>query len=105
MYTFTLKSCASLHRKSVTIGPVRQSPCTNGCDLGFNKSLDSRLPRVRDFDLDRFEEQILEAWEEYPGEKLHDLFDMKSRVLECILTSDPPGGNSFKLPHRSANEK
>ena len=60
---------------------------------------------VRDFDLDRFEEHILEAWEEYPGEKLHDLFDMKSRVLECILTSDPPGGNSFKLPHRSANEK
>ena len=38
-------------------------------------------------------------------EKLHDLFDMKSRVLECILTSDPPGGNSFKLPHRSANDK
>ena len=76
-----------------------------GCDLGFNKSLDSRLPRVRDFNLDKFEEQILEAWDEYPSEKLDDLFDMKSRVLQCILSSNPPGGNNFAMPHRSADEK
>ena len=62
-------------------------------------------PAVRDFNLDNFEQQILDAWKEYPSEKLNDLFDMKSRVLECILTSDPPGGNNFTMPHRSAAEK
>ena len=36
----------------------------------------------------------------YPSEKLDDLFDMKNRVLECILSSDPPGGNTFDMPHR-----
>ena len=82
-----------------------QSPETNGCDLGFNKSLDSLLPRVRAFDWEEFEDQILEAWDGYPSEKLDDLFDMKSRVLECILSSDPPGGNTFDMPHRYAAEK
>ena len=39
----------------------------HACDLGFNKSLDSRLPRKREFDLDKFEDQmIMEAWQEYP---------------------------------------
>ena len=53
-------------RRGKQVGPeikvadqCAQSPDTNGCDLGFNNSLDSRLPRVRDFDLDKFEEQIL----------------------------------------------
>ena len=82
-----------------------QSPETNTLDLGFNKSLDSRLPQVRDFNLDKFEDQILQAWDEYPSEKLDDLYDMKSRVIECILTSNPPGGNNFTMPHRAAADK
>ena len=61
------------------------SPCTNGCDLGFNKSLDSRLPHRRSFDLDAFERQLLQAVKEYPAEKLNAIFDMKSRVIECII--------------------
>ena len=65
-------------------------------------TLDSRLPRVRDFFLDKFDEQIDKAFEDYPEEKLDALFDMKIRVLECIRTSNPPGGNNFKLPHRKA---
>ena len=36
-------------------------------------------------------------------EKLSDLFDMKQRVLAEIVKDG--GGNSFKLPHRSAAEK
>ena len=36
-----------------------QSPCSNTLDLGFNKSLDSRLPKKRSFDLDKFEDEIL----------------------------------------------
>ena len=51
-----------------------QSPDTNTLDLGFNKSLDSTLPKVRSFDLDKFEEEILEAWDIYPEDKLDDLF-------------------------------
>ncbi|KAL1514867.1 hypothetical protein AB1Y20_003950 [Prymnesium parvum] len=38
------------------------SPDTNALDLGFNKSLDSRLPRVRSYDLDEFERQIVAAF-------------------------------------------
>ena len=85
-------------------GQAAQSPCTNTLDLGFNNSLDSRLPKMRSFDLDEFEGEILEAWEEYPEDKLHDLFDMKLRVLKEIVVKDK-GGNSFKLPHRTAAEK
>ena len=78
---------------------------TNTLDLGFNKSLDSRLPKIRSFDLDAFEQQILDAFDEYPQEKLDSLCDMKQRVIECIIACDPPGGNTFKLPHRSASDK
>ena len=70
-----------------------------------DKSLDSRLPRVREFDLDKFEAQILEAFDQYPSDKLDALYDMKQRVCECIIACEPPGGNTFKLPHRSASEK
>ena len=69
----------------------------------MNKSLDSRLPRVRDFNLDRFDEQFNQAFDDYPEDKLDALYDMKRRVLECIRTCEPPGDNSFKLPHRSAS--
>ena len=98
-------------RRGKQIGPeivvtdqCPQSPCTNTLDLGFNKSLDSRLPKVRSFDLDAFEKEILDAFDEYPSEKLDALYDMKQRVIECIIACDPPGGNTFKLPHRSASD-
>ena len=61
-----------------------QSPCTNTLDLGFNKSLDSTLSKVRSFDLDKFEEEILEAWDIYPEDKLHDLF---VRSNACCMRS------------------
>ena len=53
-----------------------KSPDTNTLDLGFNKSIDSRLPKMRSYDLDAFECEIMEAWEEYPEDKLDDIFDM-----------------------------
>jgi len=58
------------------------SPETNALDLGFNKSLDSRLPRVRSFNLDDFELQILQCFASYPEEKLHALFDRGVRNVE-----------------------
>ena len=33
---------------------------------------------MRSFDLDKFEEQIHEAWDEYPEDKLDDLLGMKT---------------------------
>ena len=51
-----------------------QSPESNTLDLGFNKSLDSRLPKVRSFDLDKFEQEILDAFDQYPCEKLDALY-------------------------------
>ena len=79
-----------------------QSPDTNCNDLGFYKSIDSRLPKLRNFDLDKFEEQILDAFEAYPSEKLDDLFNMKQRVCRCII--DAHGDNNYKLPHRARSD-
>lgn len=81
---------------------VAQSPCTNLCDLGFFRSLDSRLPKLRSFSLLEFIEQIKEAYAEYPHAKLSDLAAMKSRVVQCI--AENAGGNDFKLPHRKNDE-
>ena len=80
-----------------------QSPELNTLDLGFNKSLDSRLPKVRDFNLHNFDAQVDQTYKDYPEDKLDNVFDMKSRVMQCIINSSPPGGNNFKLPHRSAS--
>ena len=44
------------HRVGPDIRFLRQvpnSPATNACDLGFFKSMDSRLPRLRSFNLDK----------------------------------------------------
>ena len=92
-------------RRGVQIGPkielVKQaanSPDTNALDLGVNKSLDSRLPKRRSFNLDAFEEQVMQEFDTYPSEKLDDIFDMKNRVCDCIIEAE--GDNTFKLPHR-----
>ena len=47
--------------------------------------------------------RVLVSSSDRTGEKLSDLFDMKQRVLAEIVKDG--GGNSFKLPHRSAAEK
>ena len=76
---------------------VANSPDTNACDLGFFKSLDSRLPRCRNFNLDKFTEQCEQAFNEYPSEKLSALFNTKSMVLARIVEVD--GSNEYDLPH------
>mmetsp|Transcript_31106 Transcript_31106/g.95180 ORF Transcript_31106/g.95180 Transcript_31106/m.95180 type:complete len:312 (-) Transcript_31106:201-1136(-) len=82
----------------VFLRQVPNSPDTNACDLGFFKSIDSRLPKRRDFNLDRFTQQCLESFRAYPPEKLNALFDTKSRVLLSIVEAE--GGNDYALPHR-----
>lgn len=78
-----------------------QSPDTNACDLGFFNSIDSCLPKMRPYNLDEFEQLIIDEHDRYPGEKLDALFDMKQRVCGCIVRASPPGNNDYTLPHRS----
>jgi hypothetical protein len=82
-----------------------QSPETSTLDLGLNKALDSTLPKLRDFHVDKFEQQIHTAWAAYPSEKIDALFNMKERVTKCIREGNPCGGNDFSMPHRKAGEK
>jgi len=56
------------------------------------------LPKLRSFKLTEFIEQIEEAFEEYPEEKLDNLCGMKSRVCACIVENE--GQHDFRLPHR-----
>eukprot|EP00965_Chrysotila_dentata_P258040 6213077-Pleurochrysis_carterae.AAC.1 len=75
------------------------SPDQNALDLGFNKSLDSKLPKCRPNNLDEFEALILEELSKYPSEKLNDLFDSKkNRVCQSVVADK--GDNAFKIPHR-----
>ena len=75
-----------------------QSPDTNVCDLGFFNSVDSRLPKLRPYDLDAFYELVEKAHAEYPAEKLDSLYDSKMRVCKAILSANPPGNNDYKMP-------
>ena len=50
--------------------------------------------------MDVFEQQILDAFAEYPCELLDRIFDTKMAVCKCILSDTPPGGNNVKLPRR-----
>ena len=75
-----------------------QSPCTNLCDLGFFRSVDSRLPKLRSFSMPTFIKQIEKAFKEYPDEKLDDLCGVKTRV--CVAIVENKGDNNFGLPNR-----
>jgi hypothetical protein len=87
------------------VSQCAQSPETNTLDLGFNKALDSTLPKLRAFEVDEFETQIMRAWKAYPEEKIDGLYNMKQRIVQCILKDTPPEGNNFPLPHRKKDEK
>ena len=79
------------------------SPCTNKNDLGFYNSIDSRLPKLRKFSLDELYQQVVDAFWEYPSEKLDALARMKARVCKAIIKSG--GDNDFKLPRKEESEE
>ena len=68
------------------------------CDLGFFRSVDSRLPKLRGFSMPTFIKQIEKAFKEYPDEKLDDLCGVKTRV--CVAIVENKGDNNFGLPNR-----
>ena len=73
-------------------------PCTNLLDLGFFRSIDSRLQKLRSFKVPAFIQQIRDTYKQYPEEKIEALVRMKKRVVACIYENE--GRNDFKLPHR-----
>lgn len=75
-----------------------QSPDTNCNDLGFYASLDSQMPKRRSFNVDKLYGEVRTAWAKYPSEKLHQIFDTKSAIMEEIIKAK--GDNDFKLPHK-----
>ena len=89
-------SCSSALK---VVPQCAQSPDTNVCDLGFFNSVDSRLPKLRPYDLDAFFALVEEAHAEYPAEKLDSLYDSKMRICKAILSANPPGNNDYKMPH------
>jgi len=87
----------------VFVEQIAQSPCTNLCDLGFFRSIDSRLPKLRSFKLTEFIKQIHDAYDDYPSEKIDALVRCKKRVVTCIAENE--GRNDLKLPHREKKSK
>ena len=82
---------------------IPNSPDTNACDLGFFRSLDSRPPRKRAMRLDAFEKQVLQAFKDYPPDRLSAIFDQKKRVCSAIIADG--GNNAYKMPHARDSEK
>ena len=63
--------------------------------------MDSRLPKKRPYDLDKFYALVEARHADYPAKKLDSLYDSKMRVCKAILGANPPGDNNYKLPHHS----
>ena len=87
-------------RGEIPIELVRQianSPDTNLNDLGFYNSLDSQLPKRREFKLDEFEKQVEAAFWAYPTEKLERIVRAKIGIIKAIIADK--GDNTYKIPH------
>ena len=81
------------------VGQCPQSPDHNGCDLGFFNSVDSRVPKLRPYNLDDFEQLIIDAHNDYPGEKLDAIFDLKHKLCAVVLATTPPQGTMTIRSH------
>ena len=80
-----------------------QSPCGNLCDLGFFNSIDSKLPKTRSLNMPEFIQQIQDAFNVYPSERIDSLCDTKRLIVDCIRAAG--GENTFKLPHKRKHLK
>ena len=66
--------------------------------MGLFRSVDSRIPRMRPYDLDKLEKMVVKAHREYPAHKVTRLYDTKSAVCAKIVTAG--GDNLYDLHHR-----
>ena len=78
-----------------------QSPDCNANDLGFYASLDSRMPKYRDFNLDKLFGQVLTEYDNYPSDMLSRLFETKSEFLkQVVLAQGHIRTNNYQKPHK-----
>ena len=77
-----------------------QSPDTNALDLGFNRSLNTRVCRAQRSstkrNLEELVRQVRREWRIYPPHTLAKVFDSKTRVLKSIIRAK--GRNDYTLP-------
>jgi hypothetical protein len=91
------RGSAQLSNLWITDQPA-QSPDTNVCDLGLFRSVDSRIPKFRPFQLDKFAKIVSKAHLQYPGDKVERLYETKIAV--CKKMVEAKCDNSFDLHHR-----
>ena len=76
------------------------SPETNACDLGFWMSLQSLVEKLhyeQRTDNDALARTVLNAWRDYPGEKLTKIFN---RIPEVSRLTIEDGGDNRKVESR-----
>ena len=61
------------------------------------------LKNFREFDLQKFQDRILKAFDDYDIVKMRKLVETKRRVIKEIYCNE--GRNNFKLPHKSKIER
>ena len=89
----TLTACKEKYNVIVVFQPPR-SPESNACDLGFWRSLQSHVEKLhyrRRSENDALARTVMDAWAEYPAEKLTRIFDRLPKVMQLIIDDD--GGN------------
>ena len=83
-----------------------QSPDLNICDLAFFSALAMAVRKIRrgkrSFDIEQLVDDVKEALDAYPSERLEKMWQTKQRAMRRIIECD--GWNNYNL-HRTAEEK
>jgi hypothetical protein len=75
-----------------------KSPDLNANDHAYFASMAARVNKCHVRDVDGIVKGVAEQARTHPPETLTSIFELKSRVLKCII--DANGNNDFKIPHR-----
>jgi hypothetical protein len=67
-------------------------------DLAYFASMASRVNKCHLQNVEGIVTAVTEQAKNYPRETLTSVFELKSRVLKCII--DANGNNDFRVPHR-----
>ena len=88
----------------VTIEQPPRSPDTNVNDLAFFNSLGAKVSKkTKTFDEEELAQIVEDEYNNYPEEKLCDLWKLKRELLHLIFADD--GGNNYTVPHGLVHER
>ena len=74
------------------------SPDLNACDLGFFRTLEAMMGRVRSWDLDTLWKMAEKVYWAYPSEKIRDLFVSQRMFFKRVAEAN--GRNDYDKPHK-----